>query len=156
MNNSKETNKVTVDSYGCFGRSDPIEHIWDRTGKCWFWQSDREELSELSSTGVADMEQNLKRAFWGSSSKDLESGNNSGACWTAGRKRFWQSKGKADVRSWKGWQEPDHVTCYMLQSLVSIFVFQKPGLRHLEKCFVENRGQVNVWGTNVNRQILDA
>ena len=30
--------------------------------------------------GTADMEQNLKRAFWGSSSKDLESGNNSGAC----------------------------------------------------------------------------
>lgn len=51
MNNFKETNKVIVDSYGCFGRSDPIGHSWDGTRQCCFRQGDREEPSELSSTG---------------------------------------------------------------------------------------------------------
>lgn len=45
---------------------------------------------------------------------------------------------------------------YVLQSLVSVFVFQKPGLNHGARCFAYNRRRVNVCCINVDQQIMGA
>ena len=49
---------------------------------------------------------------------------------------FWQSKGKADVRSWKGWQQPDHVTDMNLCKLQEMVRDREAGcsaVREVEK-----------------------